>query len=134
MRLVADTNIIISALLKEGASRKIILDNNFEIITPSYTLSEITKYRNEICERAGLSLFDFNILLEALFKRIKIINKEFYFEYLDNCCKLVEDINDIPFLALAISNNCPVWTEDKHFKKQNKVKILTTKDMLNLTK
>ena len=45
MEVVIDTNIIISALLKDGFSRKLILNEKFKFITPSYTISEISKYK-----------------------------------------------------------------------------------------
>ena len=38
--------------------------------------------------------------------------------------------NDIPFLACATQFNCPIWTDDTDFDKQNKIKVLKTKDML----
>ena len=49
--------------------------------------------------------------------------------------KIIGDIDqdDVTFiaLALAIPNN-GIWTEDKHFKKQNKIKIWSTKEILDL--
>lgn len=60
MKLVVDTNIIISALIKAGATRKIIFDRTFELITPSFTISEINKYREEICKKAEISIKELN--------------------------------------------------------------------------
>ena len=42
------------------------------------------------------------------------------------------DIDDAPFLALAMSLNCPIWSNDGHFKKQHVVKAYTTRELMNL--
>jgi len=134
MNLVIDTNIIISALLKDSFIRKIILNKHFNLITPSYTLSEIMKYKEEIARRTGISELEFDILIDKLFDYIKIINKDYYSGHLEECSNIIEDKKDIPFLALACLFKCPIWSDDKHFKKQNKVSIITTKDMIELIK
>jgi len=35
-------------------------------------------------------------------------------------------------LALAMSLNCPIWSNDGHFKKQHVVKAYTTRELMNL--
>ena len=42
------------------------------------------------------------------------------------------DIDDSPFLALAMSLKCPIWSNDGHFKRQNVVKAFSTKELLSL--
>ena len=45
------------------------------------------------------------------------------------------DEKDVQFIALALSiKNDGIWTNDKHFKKQNAIKILTTHDIIILLK
>ena len=36
------------------------------------------------------------------------------------------DKDDVIFIATALAFNCPIWSEDKHFQKQNIVKIFKT--------
>jgi len=55
MKLVIDTNIIISALIKNGISRRIIVSPLINFVTPEYTLQEISKYEKLICKKAKLS-------------------------------------------------------------------------------
>jgi len=40
------------------------------------------------------------------------------------------DSDDVLFIATALAFNCPIWSEDKHFKQQDKVKVFTTKELL----
>ena len=42
------------------------------------------------------------------------------------------DLDDTPFLALALSMSCQIWSNDDHFKKQSVIRALTTKELLGL--
>ncbi|RLI81036.1 hypothetical protein DRP07_08175, partial [Archaeoglobales archaeon] len=53
MEIVVDTNIIISALLREGLTRRIIFLAPFEMYTVPFAKSEIKKHRNELLDKSG---------------------------------------------------------------------------------
>ena len=42
------------------------------------------------------------------------------------------DITDSVFIAAALSLKCPIWSNDKHFRMQNKVTNYKTIDILKL--
>ena len=42
------------------------------------------------------------------------------------------DVTDSPFLALALALNCSIWSNDGHFKQQNKVDAHITKELTNI--
>ena len=43
------------------------------------------------------------------------------------------DINDAPFLAIGIAVGADgIWTEDKHFHKQEVLKIYSTKELIDV--
>lgn len=43
------------------------------------------------------------------------------------------DLNDAPILSCALEiQNDGLWKEDKHFEKQNQVKIWKTKDLIKI--
>jgi predicted nucleic acid-binding protein len=45
------------------------------------------------------------------------------------------DPDDVPILATALAyEGSAIWTSDKHFQKQSKVKILSTADLLGQEK
>ena len=84
MKLVIDTNTLISALVKLGETRNFIISRNtdFELISPAYILSEINKYKDEICYKAVMNEEQFYILLNILFSYIKIIDPNCYSNHL----------------------------------------------------
>ena len=51
MRLVIDTNIIISSLISNSIRRNILMNSNIEFIAPEYTFTEIL---NSILKQAQL--------------------------------------------------------------------------------
>jgi predicted nucleic acid-binding protein len=41
------------------------------------------------------------------------------------------DPDDAEFVALAIEVDAPIWSHDKHFLKQKRVKVVTSQDTLS---
>jgi predicted nucleic acid-binding protein len=39
---------------------------------------------------------------------------------------------DIPCFALALALNSPIWSNEKEFKNQSKIKVFSTSDIVNL--
>ena len=130
MRLVVDTNILISAIIKPGKTREIIFNLGFEFFTPAYTLTELRKHKEEICEKARVSRPDFESFLEILFRYVKIINPEIYSSFLKEAGTLIKDVKDVSFLACALALQCIIWSNDYGFKEQDKVEVFTTRDLL----
>jgi len=42
------------------------------------------------------------------------------------------DPDDTPFIAAALATNSDIWSDDKHFQKQNKIKVWKTEDLIGL--
>ncbi len=53
-----------------------------------------------------------------------------YKDFLKEALTLLEDPDDSPYLALAFSTGAIIWSNDKGFKKQNKVKVYSTEEFL----
>ena len=53
---------------------------------------------------------------------------------MDEAEKIMDHIDkdDTPFIAAALATNSIIWSDDKHFEKQNKIKILKTKDLIKM--
>ena len=69
MKIIIDTNKIISSLIRDGISRKILFDKNFEFFTPDYSISEIKEHKEEIIEKTHLNDGEFEILLSLIEKK-----------------------------------------------------------------
>ncbi len=130
MKLVVDSNIIISALIKKGITRRIIFSPLIQFITPEYTFEEISKYEKLICKKAKLNHDGFRLLLNIIFENILIIPKEDYENKLNIAKTIIKDINDIPFIALYLALKVDgIWSDDKHFKTRKNLLIFRTKEL-----
>ncbi len=135
MRILVDTNRIIAALVKVGITREILFDENFEFVTPDYTVTEIIEHEGELLKKIKITKGEFEILLALIFEHIKIIPYEEYKNFIDKCKNDISDPDDIPHLAACFATKTEgIWAHDPHFKEQNKVKVFTNIDMLKLSR
>mgnify|MGYP005837464173 CR=1 FL=1 len=130
MRLVIDTSSIISALIKNGISRRIIVSPLIQFITPDHSLKEISKYKELICKKAKIRSNEFDIILNLLFEKIAIIPKEEYEEFFNAAKTFIDDINDVPFIALCLASKADgIWSDDTHFKTKKEISIYRTREL-----
>ncbi len=133
MRLIVDTNIILSALIKSGLSRKIISSQNIEFYTLDYIMEEINKYMDYIVEKSDMEKEEVETLLAFFMENIVVVSDEEVKSKIEEAKKIMKefDINDAPILACALAiKNDGIWSEDKHFHIQKKVKAWHTKDLM----
>lgn len=114
MKLVIDTNIIISAYINPASKiGKIIFSDKYELFTPRFSFDELKKHQKKI-EKFGVSK---NVIRE-INKHITFINEEeIPLEMAKKAYAIMKDIdeNDAPFLELSYFLNCKIWTGDKKF-------------------
>lgn len=133
MKLVIDTNRIIASLIKNSLSRRILAKPTIQFITPDYTLQEIFSHELTIRRKAKLTHDEFTLLLTLLFEHITIIPKEEYKGYLTIAQTLIEDADDVPFIALSLASKADgIWSDDTHFYTQEKVSVYRTKELVAL--
>ena len=132
MNIVIDTNIFISALIKDSITRDLIVNSEDNLIFPEFELEEIEKHKQEILEKSGLSETEFESLLSQLLEYVTIIKTEEINNYREQALEIIGQIdeNDIIFIATALAFDALIWSDDKHFKMQDKIKTLTTEDMI----
>jgi predicted nucleic acid-binding protein len=121
--------------MKKSSVRELLLNPLFEFYVPEHCIEEIERRVDEISGRSGLDVENVYLLLGVLLGSVQVVPAERivkkYKEAESVMCKIDKD--DVPFTALALSfPNDGLWTEDKHFLKQNRVKVWRTRDLLKL--
>lgn len=135
MKFILDVNVLLSALIRDSSTRKIIINSGLDFYFPEISLNKIDKYKEYIIEKAEISEQEFARTLELLFQFIKIIPSYELDNHLEQAKTIMEhiDIEDVTFIAGALSKeNSAIWSDDKDFEKQTKIKVLKTKDILEL--
>lgn len=132
MNIVVDTNVFISALIKDSTTRDLIVRSKHNLLFPEFELEEIMKHKLEIIRKSGLSEREFNILLLRLLNYVRIVPIDIIIGFRSQAFDIIGEIDkdDIIFVATALAFNAVIWSNDKHFEKQRKIKIITTKGMI----
>jgi predicted nucleic acid-binding protein len=135
MKLIIDTNILISSLLKDSTVREILLNESLNFYLPEIVLSEVNKYLPYIIQKSKLSEEEIKKLLNTLLENLILVPIDEYENKMDEGMKIIGNIDekDTQFIALALSiENDGIWSNDKHFEKQKKIKVFKAIDILNL--
>ena len=135
MKIVVDVNIVLSALIRDSSTRKLIRELGQELYFPEPSLHKLRKYQDYVIGKAGLNATDYASLLAILFRHIKVIPTEEIKENWGEAKEIMEHIDqeDVVFIAAALSLDSPIiWSEDKDFERQTRVKVLKTRHVANL--
>lgn len=122
MRLIVDSNEIISALIKEGMARTIITSDRIEFYSLEYVMDEIKKHMRYIVQKSGMNKREVELLFRLFIQNILLIPEEDIKLKMNEAVKIMKDIdiNDSSILACALAvTNDGIWSEDKHLEKQN---------------
>lgn len=130
MKLVADANVLFSALLKEGTTRRLWFDSNFILYSPTFLLTEFLSHKRELLKKFDGTEEELDELLERLLKHVVIINESELKPFLPAAASLSSDSKDWLYLASALHANADLWSSGKGFSYQNRVSIWTTSELL----
>ena len=133
MNIVVDTNIIMSALIKESTTRKLILKSEHKLLLPALVIDELREHKEEILQKSGLNEQEYDRLTSILLKYVEIVPTEEVLPYKEEAIQIIGSIDekDALFIATALAFNATVWSDDKHFKEQNAVKAVTTRELID---
>ena len=132
MRIIVDTNRIISALIKEGLTRDVITSEKIEFYSLDYVTEEVRKYIEYIISKSTLNKKEIELLFMLLMEKINIVPDEKIKTYMKEATNIMKNIDerDAPIMACALAvPNEGIWTEDKHFKQQDKVRVWATEEL-----
>ncbi|MFW6002547.1 MAG: PIN domain-containing protein [archaeon] len=139
MEFVVDTNVLFSFFWKGSPTKELL--KKHKLISPEVALDEINKYKSVILSKTGLSSDEFKKLKEELALIVDFIPLEEYSDSLKEAEKLSnsfsenekqEFLNDLDFFALSLKSDLPIWSNDKLFKKQPLIDVLTTSEIVSL--
>ena len=135
MKIIVDVNIILSALIRDSSTRMLILESGHDLYFPEPSLDKIIKYRDYVMEKAGLREDVFLDLVQTLFKYLRVVPTKEMLKHWEEAKEIMGRIDqeDVAFIATALCfDDSVIWSNDKDFEKQRKVKVLKTKDVVKL--
>ncbi len=135
--IIVDTNVVLSFLLTNGITRRIIAENPDVFVSSEHCFAELWEHR----DRWNRNKLSDDELLEIVtdIKRLFImaVSPEVYNPYILEAEKLTDDKDDAPIIALALAvDNQGIWTYNtKHFRQEifgERIRVLSTKDVIGL--
>lgn len=135
--IVVDSNIIFSALIFKDSTNRKILQKPLLFVTPEYALKEIEVHLPLIikkCASRKVSEKEVRFAVDTILSNIIFIPDESYKPFIKEAVKLMKNIDekDSPFIAVAMALNLPLWSNDKALKKQKRVPIYSTEEILKI--
>lgn len=134
MKLVIDTNVLFSFFKSDSSTRKLIIENSLDLYAPEKTFIELKKYKKLICEKSAIDIKSFDEIIRKMKLFIKIVPKSKFKNFYEEARSFLPDNakDDAPFVGLALHLDIPLWSNDKLLKKQNRVIVFSTHEMLEI--
>ncbi len=131
MEFVVDANVLFAALIRDNHTRHILLASTWRFYVPEFVFSEVYKYLDVLAEKTQRSTQEVRELLEELLlvAEITVVPAPEFSECLERAEQVSPDIDDAPYLALAMALNCDIWSNDKELKQQDAVQIYATHEL-----
>ena len=133
--LVVDASVLFSFFKRDSARRRLIKElqnRGSRLASPDFAMEEMISDKGKIMEFAEISELGFKFLFSLLERKIETFPKSEYEKFLSEARKISPHRGDDPYFALALSLNSAIWSDEKAFKKQSKVKVLSTKELIEL--
>jgi len=130
MQFVVDANILFAALIKDSKTIELLFSDFAMFFAPEFILEEFHKHKDEILQKTNRSPEEFDSIFEILKEIIIVVPEEEYEDMIPAAEKIAPDAGDIPYFALALKLNIPIWSNDKRLKAQSHVNVYSTKELL----
>ena len=129
MDLVIDANPFIAGFLKDSTSRRIMLLSKLHLYSPDWLEHELSSNEKELIEKFS-NADKFSETKSILLEFVTLVPQKEYSEFVGEASKLTKHAKDIPYFALALKLKCPIWSNEKSFKSQSKVKVYDTSELV----
>lgn len=130
LSIVVDANMIMSLLIAEGSKRRLFFSKHVNPVSPEFVLFEIGKYWQEIIEKSRLPEEKIKLVLSEARKALNTLSLSDVKDFMSEALQASPDPDDAEYFATALKLNCPIWSEDKLLKKQSRVKVFNTPELL----
>ncbi len=117
-QIVLDANILIRGILGERVPQLLAeYSDQVQFFTAAVCYQDVRRHLPTILEKRGLPLEPFLVAVDALVNVVIPLEEEIYATYKAEATRRIQarDIQDWPLIALSLTLNCPIWTEDNDF-------------------
>jgi len=132
MQIVIDANILIAMLVKPGRPIDLFFDSRLSLYAPQLLFEELENNKEEIIKKSRLTDEEFDWLYIILKHNITIIPEEDFLQFREQADQVCPDPKDIVYFALALYLKCPIWSNEKKLKEQDKINVYATHELIKI--
>ncbi|ODS39441.1 MAG: hypothetical protein A7316_05500 [Candidatus Altiarchaeales archaeon WOR_SM1_86-2] len=129
--IIVDANKVMASFITEGIVHDTLFSGKFIPIAPEKLLEEVKKHKGDIAKKSGMNLSDVESAIELLLPDFKVFSRDMYLDRLKEAKGLSPHLKDVEYFALSLSIGCPIWSNEKAFKEQSRIKVFSTSELLN---
>ncbi|MBU1252584.1 MAG: PIN domain-containing protein [Nanoarchaeota archaeon] len=133
--LIIDANILFSFFKKDSERRQIVeelLNHGIKLVSPYFILDELRAGRDKIVKFSKISIGEFELTIRLIEDEISLVPEDDFKEFFSKARELAPHEEDIPYFALALAFNSSLWSDEKAFRNQSEVKVLSTSKLSGL--
>lgn len=133
MRLVVDSNVLIAALLRNSAARRVLAWPLHRFYSPEHALAEVERHMEEFAARMEVTVEEAHALLLLVAGSVETVPEEVIRPCLAEARAIMDplDPDDAVFLATALAIPCDgIWSHDRAFRRQGRVRTFATHELL----
>jgi len=136
MLLVVDVNTVFSAVYSKGMTYDVFSINRvnglFDWVAPEFLFFELGKRTDKLLLKSRLSKQEMAEILGFLKEEIEIIPAEEFSGFIPEARRILEEHpKDVPYLALALRLDCPIFSGDKVLKRLSPVRVFSPRELLD---
>lgn len=132
MKVTVDANVLFACLIKESATRRLFFNPALALYAPEFIVDELLKHVLMIQERSGLGKEELHRLIIKVFGQLTLVPDDALKPFLPAAASLVDDPKDWLYVSCALYGDTAIWSNDTDFGPQKRVKIFTTKELVEL--
>ncbi|MBI2078209.1 MAG: PIN domain-containing protein [Euryarchaeota archaeon] len=132
MKCVVDANTVLSALLRDGPTRRLIFSTAAQLYAPAFLRDEVRKHLPAFARRSGISLGETEELVARILAGVTWVPEGAIKPHLPSAEMALgkRDAKDVPYLACALAVGADaIWSRDKDFDAQKLVRRITNESL-----
>lgn len=131
MKLVVDTNVLLSALIADSVTRTLLGAVDDPLVTPVGLKRELCRHGELVREKSGLSETELEELTNRLLGHVEFVPDSELEAFREEAAEELADVDpdDVIFLAAALAVDGGIWSDDRHLREQDLVPVVTTEDV-----
>lgn len=130
MKVSVDANILFACLVRNSETRRLWFNSDFSLYAPQFIIYEFLNHQKEMLGKSRNTPAEFEELLEKVLVQLTLVSDEELKPYILPVSTLGVEEKDWVYFACALKENSILWSQDAEFKKQKRIIVKNTKELL----